>query len=435
MFSAKKEIIHAFALLIFLISVSFLSYAPAHSQSCPFNASSISALLIDAGSGQIIYSQNPYQRMQPASLAKIMTLFLIFDAIMKGDVALNDEVVINKNAAQKKGSTMYLREGEKIQLLDLIKGIVIVSGNDACVAVADKLFGSEQTFVDRMNRKLQDLSLQNTKFQTVDGWPAADQYTTAYDIAMISKAYIQKHPQALEYHKLKEFSHADIVLHNRNRLILQDPSVDGLKTGHVEKAGYHLIATAERGDQRYIAVIMGAENIEFREKEAMQLLDFGFSNFVTARLFDKDDILSQLSVLNGVKKEVGLTPIEDGVITIPISQKESISYEINSAAHQEAPIDAHQNLGKVFITYRKEVLKSIPLVANEEIERKDKRTLAIESFKSFATRQKYMLLVIIILICFLLVQMLYIIKLRRQSKKTDITGSEIAKKRLQRMLK
>jgi D-alanyl-D-alanine carboxypeptidase (penicillin-binding protein 5/6) len=434
MFSAKKKIIHALALLI-LTSVSFLLNVPAHSQSCPFNASSISALLIDAGSGQIIYSQNPYQRMQPASLAKIMTLFLIFDAMMKGDVTLNDEVVINKKAAQKKGSTMYLREGEKIQLLDLIKGIAIVSGNDACVAVADKLFGSEQAFLDEMNRKLQDLNLQNTKFQTVDGWPATDQYTTAYDIAMISKAYIQKHPQALEYHKLKEFSHADIVLHNRNRLILQDPSVDGLKTGHVEEAGYHLIATAKRGDQRYIAVIMGAENIEFREKEAMQLLDFGFSNFVTMKLFDKNDILFQLPVLNGVKKEVGLTPTEDGVTLISISQKDNISYEIDSAAQQEAPIEVHQNLGKVLITYRNNILKSISLIANEEIERKDAKTLALESFKSFATKQKYMLLVIIILICFLVIQMLYIIKLRRQIKKTDIAGSEIAKKRLERMLK
>jgi D-alanyl-D-alanine carboxypeptidase (penicillin-binding protein 5/6) len=211
--------------------------------------------------------------------------------------------------------------------------------------------------------------------------------------------------------------------------------VDGLKTGHVEEAGYHLIATAKRGDQRYIAVIMGAENIEFREKEAMQLLDFGFSNFVTVKLFDKDDILSQLSVFNGVKKEVGLTPTEDGVVLIPVSQKDNISYEINSAIHQEAPIKVHQNLGKVLITYRNNVLKSISLVTKEEIKRKDTKTLALESFKSFATRQKYMLLIIIILICFLMIQMLYIIKLRRQIKKTDIAGSEIAKKRLERMLK
>ena len=177
---------------------------------------------------------------------------------------------------------------------------------------------------------------------------------------MLARAYIRKHPKALQYHKLKEFTHADIVLNNRNGLILQDPSVDGLKTGHVEEAGYHLIATAERGDRRYIAVIMGAAKLEDRENEAMQLLNFGFNNFITVKLFNKDDILSHLSVLRGVEDKVGLRPSEDGVITIPTRLKEFISYILDTPNQQEAPIEIDQKIGQVIISCQKEILKRIP---------------------------------------------------------------------------
>ncbi len=425
----------ALTCLFALISVSLPSNIFAYQYSCPFKLSSVSVLLMDANNGQIIYSQNPYHRFQPASLAKVMTLFLIFDSLEQGAVQLNDEVVISKKAAQKKGSTMYLREGEKVPLVELVKGIAIISGNDACVAIAEGVFGSEQDLVDKMNQKLRDLNLQNSKFQTVDGWPVPEQYTTAYDMVMLTHAYIREHPEAIQYHKLKEFTHADIVLHNRNGLILQDPSVDGLKTGHVEEAGYHIIATAVRENQRYIAVIMGAEKIEVREKEAMQLLNFGFNNFITVRLFNKDDILSHLSVLKGVKGEVGLRPSEDGVITIPTSLKEFISYELETPNQQEAPIEIDQKLGQVIISYRKEILKRIPLVANEDIQQADTKMLVMESVTSILVRQKYKLFVIFILLCALGILYLYIRRLRHRFKKTDTIGTEIVKQRLDKILK
>ena len=230
--------------LYVLIFVCFPSALFAYPHPCPFNASAVSALVMDANDGQILYNHNPFHRLQPASLAKVMALFVIFDALEQGTVHLNDEIVISKKAAQKEGAKMYLREGEKTPLVELIKGIAIVSGNDACIAAAEAVYGSEQNFVDKMNQKLAELNLQDSQFKTADGWPVPEQYTTAYDMAMIANAYIREHPEALQYHKLKEFTHADIVLHNRNGLILQDPAVDGLKTGHVEEAGYHLIATA-----------------------------------------------------------------------------------------------------------------------------------------------------------------------------------------------
>jgi len=433
MLEQKLEL--AIKCLFTLILVSLSSNIFAYQYSYPFKLSSVSALLMDANNDQIVLSENPSHRFQPASLAKVMTLFLIFDALEQGVVKLNDELVISKKATQKEGSTMYLREGEKVPLVELIKGIAIVSGNDACLAIAEGVFGSEQDLVDKMNQKLRDLNLQNSKFQTVDGWPVPEQYTTAYDMVMLAHAYIREHPEAIQYHKLKEFTHADIVLHNRNGLILQDPSVDGLKTGHVEEAGYHLIATAERENRRYIAVIMGAENIETREKEAMQLLNFGFNNFITVKLFNKDDILSHLSVLKGVKDEVGLRPSEDGVITIPIGLKEFISYELETPNQQEAPIETDQKLGQVIISYRKEILKRIPLVANEDIRRASTKMMVMQSVTSFVVRQKYMLPVVFILLFVLVMLYLYIRRLRHRLKKTDPMEAEIVKKRLDKILK
>jgi D-alanyl-D-alanine carboxypeptidase (penicillin-binding protein 5/6) len=431
----EKKIELTIAFLFILISVSLPSNIFAYQHSCPFKPSSVSALLMDANNGQILYSENPHNRMQPASLTKVMTLFLIFDALNQGIVQLNDEFVISKKAAQKEGSKMYLREGDKVPLVELIKGIAIVSGNDACVAAAEGLYGSEQDFVAKMNQKVQDLGLQDSKFQTVDGWPVPEQYTSAYDMVMLAHAYIREHPEALQYHKLKEFSHAKIVLHNRNGLIFKDPSIDGLKTGHVGEAGYHLVATAERENRRYIAVVMGADKIEIREKEAMQLLDYGFNNFVTVRLFNKDEILSHLSVLKGVKGEVGLMPSEDGVITIPAGLKEFISYELEPPNQQEAPVEKDQELGQVTISYRKEILQKIPLLAGENIQLADTKTLAMESVTSMVSEQKNTLPVIFILLCVLGMQYLYIRKLRHRLKEASPIGAEIVKQRFNKILK
>ena len=170
-FNSVQKIGLAISILFTLISVSLPSNIFAYQHSCPFKPLSVSALLMDADNGQILYSENPHNRMQPASLTKVMTLFLIFDALNQGTVKLNDEFVISKKAAQKEGSKMYLREGDKVPLSELIKGIAIVSGNDACVAAAEGLYGSEQDFVAKMNQKVRDLDLKDSKFQTVDGWP------------------------------------------------------------------------------------------------------------------------------------------------------------------------------------------------------------------------------------------------------------------------
>jgi D-alanyl-D-alanine carboxypeptidase (penicillin-binding protein 5/6) len=420
--------------MILVFTVCLPQFIYAHQQASPFKASSVSALLMDANTGQILYSQNPHLRIQPASLAKLMTLFLIFDALNQGTIQLNNEVLISKKAAQAGGSKMYLREGNQVPLVELIKGIALVSGNDACLAVAEWLYGDERIFVDKMNQKLKHLKIQNSQFQTVDGWPVPDQYTTANDIAMLAQAYIREHPQALQYHKLREFSHGNHILHNRNGLILQDPSVDGLKTGHVEEAGYHLLATAKRRKQRFIAVVMGTEKIAIREKEAMQLLNFGFSNFLTVTLFHKGQILSHLPVSKGVKDRVGLAPRVDGVLTIPVRQKENISFKIKSPDQQEAPIRLDQELGNAVISDQNHVLKTVPLFATEQIRRAGFIKIALQTFEFIIVKHKISLLVIIILIGIVGLQTWHIKRLQRQLK--DQYGDEsIVKERLNKILK
>ncbi len=428
-----KRMIRVNIWIILVFSVCLPQYIYAHPQSSPFKASSVSALLMNANTGQILYSQNPHLRIQPASLAKLMTLFLIFDALKQGTIQLNTEVLISKKAAQAGGSKMYLREGNQVPLVELIKGIAVVSGNDACLAAAEWLYGGERAFIDKMNQKLKRLKIENSKFQTVDGWPAPDQYTTAYDMAMLAQAYIREHPEALQYHSLKEFSHENHTLHNRNGLILQDPSVDGLKTGHVEEAGYHLLATAKRGKQRFIAVVMGAEKIAIREKEAMQLLNFGFSNFLTVTLFYKDQILLHLPVSKGVKDRVGLAPQVDGVLTIPVSQKGNVSFKIKSPDQQEAPIQLDQELGDAVISDQKNILKTVPLFATEQIQRAGFIKIALQTLEFIIVKHKVSLLVIIILICIVGLQTWHIKRLRRQLK--DQYGDEnIVKERLNKIL-
>lgn len=334
----------------------------------PKNLLSESIMLMDSNSGQLIYSQGSEQRFQPASLVKILTLFLIFDALQQGEVQLDDVFVVSKKAAQKKGSTMYLKAGENVSLEMLIKGIAIVSGNDACVVVAEELFGGEHKMVAKMQQKLQQLKLVNSRFQTVDGWPAEEQYTTAHDMLQLTQAYIRQHPEALEYHHLKEFTHANIALHNRNGLVFKDPSVDGIKTGHVDAAGFHLVATAMRDQQRYITVVMGANSVEEREQDAENLLRYAFQHLQPVRLFGKNEIMTTLAVEQGTKSTLGLKAAEDGVYIVEKDKKHLLDYTLEVPDSVVAPIAQGQTLGHVNLVFQSEIIKSIPLLANDIID-------------------------------------------------------------------
>jgi D-alanyl-D-alanine carboxypeptidase (penicillin-binding protein 5/6) len=242
----------------------------------PFTVAVRAAVLMDAQSGELLYAQDANERIPPASLIKVLTLFLTFDAIQQGRADLDDIVPISKKASRTRGSKMFLKAGDRVPLEELIKGIAVDSGNDASVAVAEYLEGSERAFVAKMNEKLRALGIEHTRVETVHGLPARRQYTTAADMAVLARAYLQAHPEALRYHQLTSYTYRNISQENHNKLLFQDPSVDGLKTGYTRKSGYNLLATAKRGDQRLIAVVLKAKSRTIREEEALRLLNFGF---------------------------------------------------------------------------------------------------------------------------------------------------------------
>jgi D-alanyl-D-alanine carboxypeptidase (penicillin-binding protein 5/6) len=235
-----------------------------------------SAIVMNADTGKILYEKNPNQPMQPASLTKILSLYLVQEALNNGKIKSSDKVKISVDAQLTGGSSMYLVDDKEVVLDDLIKGITVVSANDASVAVAEHVEGSVEKFVEKMNAKAQELGMKRSHFMNPNGLPAKGQVSTARDILTLSHSYIKKFPEALYLHSMQEYTYKGITQYNNNCLLKQSADVDGLKTGFVSAAGFHLVATAKRGDTRIIAVVMGEKNPRIRAKETARLLEQGF---------------------------------------------------------------------------------------------------------------------------------------------------------------
>ncbi len=234
-----------------------------------------SAILMNMNDGTILYSQNPDRPIQPASITKVLSLYLVYEALTEGRAHMDDLVTISKNAWRTRGSRMYVKAGRQIPLEDLIKGMAVVSGNDACVAVAEH-FGGVDKFVEMMNNKARELGMTNSRFKNPNGLPAKGQVTTARDVLKLSRQYLNRFPESLSIHSMRYFTYGDVTQRNHNRLLQRCSDVDGLKTGYVRAAGYHIVATAKRGDVRLIAVVMGSKNPYIRTRETRMLLEEGF---------------------------------------------------------------------------------------------------------------------------------------------------------------
>ena len=243
----------------------------------PLRLEAHSAILMNMTTGRVLFTQNAGVPIQPASITKVLTLYLADEAIREGRVRLEDPVKISRRAWRTGGSKMFVEAGNEIQLEELLKGMAVVSANDASVAVAEHVGGNVERFVAQMNRKARAIGMTRSVFKNPNGLPAKGQTTTARDMAILAREYLRRFPEALELHSQQEFSYRDITHHNRNVLLTSYPNADGLKTGWVRKAGYHLVATAKRGDTRLIAVVMGAKNPAIRARETARLLDEGFA--------------------------------------------------------------------------------------------------------------------------------------------------------------
>ncbi len=286
----------------------------------PLQCDAQSAVLMDGFTGQVLYEQSPNLRIPPASFVKVMTLYVIYDAVRAGQIKKDDLVTVSdlawRRAWKTDSSKMFIKVGERVKVEDLMKGVAIASGNDACVALAEHLSGSEDAFVSKMNEKAKLLGLKDSQFKNSDGLPAEDQYITALDMAILSKRYIEDHPEALAFHSTVEFEYNGIRQGNRNTLLQKNIGVDGLKTGHIKESGYHLTATAKRDGQRMIAVVMGCDKVRKRAPEAQKLLEYGFKNYFTVEAVKKGAPFGPIKVKRGKLKEVLLTATEEGRVTV-----------------------------------------------------------------------------------------------------------------------
>lgn len=253
-----------------------------------------SAMLMNMTSGEVLFSQNPDEPIPPASITKILSLYLVFEAMKEGSVRPSDVVKISRKAGRTGGSRMFIQAGKEVTLGELVKGMAIVSANDASVAVAEYVGGNMDEFVHRMNLKAQELGMTQSHFKNPNGLPIKGQYTTARDILKLSRQYIAHFPQSLNIHSMTSFTYNNITQPNRNRLLGKYPGVDGLKTGHIYQSGYHIVATAQKGDARLIAVVMGSRTPKVRTNEARRLLDEGFRMVASG---SKGNIAAHLSAV------------------------------------------------------------------------------------------------------------------------------------------
>lgn len=301
--------------------------------------------------------------MEPASLTKMMTLYIISSALKNEQIHLDDEVRISKKAWLMSGSKMFVRAGDDVKASDLLQGIIVQSGNDASVAMAEHIAGSEEGFVELMNQEAARLGMNDTHFMDCTGMPNEDHYSTPYDLAILSRALITDFPEYYPWYKQQWFTFNNIKQSNRNLLLWRYKYADGIKTGHTDSAGYCLAASAVKDDMRLIAIVMGAPNEDARSEGTQRLFDYGFRFYKTYKIYGAADQITQSRVWKGEQKQVGVTIANDIYITIPQGQYSQL--KISSIIQQPvvAPINKLQKLGVLKITLNNEVLLEEPLLA------------------------------------------------------------------------
>ncbi|MBL7002648.1 MAG: D-alanyl-D-alanine carboxypeptidase [Gammaproteobacteria bacterium] len=353
---------------ILALSISMLSHAtPKPTPKAPsLNANSF--YLIDFESGVVLAEKNPHKKVEPASITKLMSMYLVDKALADGQLQLTDTVTISEKAWRMKGSKMFIEVGKEISVQNLIKGMVIQSGNDATIALAEHIAGSEDAFVGYMNHRAEMLGMKNTQFKNATGWPEEGHYSTAHDIAILAQAIIREFPASYAYYKEKEFTFNKIRQFNRNRLLWRDDSVDGLKTGHTEAAGYCLVASAMREDMRLISVVLGAKSDKARTKYSQSLINYGFRYFETHKLYSAKETLKEAPIWFGTQEQVSLGIETDLFINIPKGRYKDLNATIEVDSNIEAPISEGQELGAISIKLDGKELSSLPIVALHSVE-------------------------------------------------------------------
>ncbi|MBY4676211.1 D-alanyl-D-alanine carboxypeptidase family protein [Marinobacterium arenosum] len=360
-----KKIATPLYLLIFTLFAAQLQAATLIPSPPQINARAY--IVMDADTGKVITSHDADKRFPPASLTKMMTAYILEYELSKGNVSEDDLVLVSEKAWRTQGSRMFIKEGTQVKLGDLMRGIVIQSGNDASVAVAEHIAGSESAFADLMNQHAQLLGMENTQFRNATGLPADDHYSSAVDLAKLAQAIIERFPEHYDMYSQKYFTYNKIRQPNRNKLLWRDKTVDGLKTGFTDAAGYCLVASAERDGMRLISVVLGTKNENARAQESQKLLAYGFRYFRTHKLYDAEQVLNQAQVWGAEKDQVALGLAEPLSVTIPRGQADQLDASMDIDKVIEGPIVKGSEYGMARVTLNGELVAELPLIALEDI--------------------------------------------------------------------
>ena len=357
----RKFIVKIFLSYIFFIFFSFKSYA--------IESVAKTALLIDLSTGETFLEKNSQLRTYPSSMTKIMTALMAFEKIKEGTLSLDQEFLISKKAWKMGGSKMFIEVDKKVTVSDLLLGVVVQSGNDASIAIAEGISGSEEIFAIEMNNLAKKIGLSDTNFINSSGWPNDNHYTTAQDLAKIAIYTLNEHPEFYKMYGVTEFTYNGIKQDNRNPLLYSFDGADGFKTGHTQAAGYGLVGSAERGGRRLLLVLNGLETSRSRAQEALRLMDWGFNNFQLVEFYKKNEVVIEADTWLGKKEKVKLSSIKDISVSIPKSHLSDMKVEVLVEEPIQTPISQGDKIGTLQISYQDNQLQ-FPLISSEDIEQK-----------------------------------------------------------------
>lgn len=363
----------SFYKLFFVLLAMVLSATSAHANTpfvspVPPSIAGTAHFVVDYHSDAIITEKDADMQIEPASLTKIMTGYVVFNELKLGRIQMDDMVTISKKAWRMPGSRMFIEVGKQVSVEDLIKGMVIQSGNDASVALAEHIARTEENFADIMNQYAEQLGMTNTNFVNATGLPDPAHLTTARDLSVLTKALIRDFPDFYPWYSEKRFTFNGITQYNRNRLLWQDPTVDGLKTGHTESAGYCLVSSAKRNDMRVIAIVVGTESATQRITESQKLLNYAFRFFETHKLFEGSQRLVDARIWGGERDTLGVGLADELFVTVPRGQYQNLKVETSLPPQVNAPVQQGDNVGQLVINLNDQVLLEKPLIALSAIE-------------------------------------------------------------------
>ena len=351
-------------LLVFLLLLPALTFADAPA---PPPIAAKAWLLYDFTSAQAITSANEHERVEPASLTKLMTAYLAFAALKQKTLMPEQVVPVSERAWKAPGSRMFIEPRKPVKVDELLHGMITQSGNDACIALAEAIAGSEEVFAQMMNREAQRLGMKDTSFTNATGLPDPKHYSTAYDLALLAAALIRDFPEYYPLYSLREYRYNNITQPNRNRLLWLDPNVDGMKTGYTENAGFCLIASAKRGTRRLLSVVLGANSDSGRAQESQKLLNYGFQFYDSVKLYDKGQAVSMLEVLKGTESRLKAGFLSDFYVSVPRGLADQLKANLVSMQPLVAPIGVGQKVGTVKVTLQNKLLGEYPVVALQNV--------------------------------------------------------------------